>query len=151
MPNNLHILDTEYGYPFSGAHRADYHAALLQKARAVGVQIETNSPVKSYDFDNARITLVDGREFSADLIVAADGLRSIARRQMFFSSADADDFIDTGLIANRTIIPREKLENDHDLAHLVQKSEYHVWIGPGAYCLAYPIRNGAFCNIIFYV
>jgi len=60
-------------------------ALLAERAREAGAEIRFNSTVKSADPASA-ITLESGQEFSADLVVAADGINSTIR--------DAHDLLD---------------------------------------------------------
>jgi 2-polyprenyl-6-methoxyphenol hydroxylase-like FAD-dependent oxidoreductase len=58
--------------------RAHIIALLAERARAVGVEIQFNQPVKSARRDGT-VTLADGRQHQADLIVVADGINSSIR------------------------------------------------------------------------
>ena len=62
-----------YGAPYYLVHRADLHAALLDAARRVGVEIFTEKNVTKYDLDMPGVKTADGQEYMADLIIAADG------------------------------------------------------------------------------
>jgi 2-methyl-3-hydroxypyridine 5-carboxylic acid dioxygenase len=55
--------------------RATLHRILLDAATAAGVEIDTGSEVVGADAEGT-ITLADGRRLAADLVVAADGVRS---------------------------------------------------------------------------
>lgn len=63
-----------YGAPYYLVHRHDLHAELLNVARRAGVSIHTNQRVTSYDFDAPSATTQDGKTWTADLIVCADGM-----------------------------------------------------------------------------
>lgn len=69
----------QYGAPYFVVHRAHLHNALYEQALALGVTIRLNSKVDSYDADTATIVTADGRGFTGDLIVAADGKCSPTR------------------------------------------------------------------------
>lgn len=66
--------EEKLGAPLWQIHRADLHAALLEKAVEAGVNIRMSSKVKKYDWDEPSATLDDGEVLKADVIVAADGL-----------------------------------------------------------------------------
>ncbi|GAA92097.1 FAD-dependent monooxygenase [Aspergillus luchuensis IFO 4308] len=75
-------LEPTYGYsmysmPRHSMHRALYHRAdpehVILGAEVVGIEDEPNSPT-------VKIRLADGREFSGEVLVGADGIRSIVRR-----------------------------------------------------------------------
>ncbi|SPB53539.1 FAD binding domain family protein [Aspergillus niger] len=75
-------LEPTYGYsmysmPRHSMHRALYHRAdpehVILGAEVVGIEDEPNSPT-------VKVRLADGREFSGEVLVGADGIRSIVRR-----------------------------------------------------------------------
>ncbi|GLA93998.1 hypothetical protein AtubIFM61612_003143 [Aspergillus tubingensis] len=75
-------LEPTYGYsmysmPRHSMHRALYNRAdsehVILGAEVVGIEDEPNSPT-------VKIRLADGREFSGEVLVGADGIRSIVRR-----------------------------------------------------------------------
>lgn len=67
-----HIAE-KYGAPYYLVHRADLHAALLDAAKKAGVAVHTSQRVVKYDFEKPSATTADGRTWTADLIVCADG------------------------------------------------------------------------------
>lgn len=62
-----------FGAPYYVIHRAHFHDALYQQALSLGVEVVVNSKVQSYDTSKPSITMVDGRAYEADLVIAADG------------------------------------------------------------------------------
>lgn len=60
--------------PYWVIPRHDYHKALHDMARDLGVTVKLGSKVVSYDSAAPTITLEGGQVISADLIVAADGM-----------------------------------------------------------------------------
>lgn len=95
-----------YGAAYYMMHRADLHALLVAAVRAndagairtgqrlVGVAIEQGKP---------RIDLVGGERLAADVLIAADGARSMVRTVLFGD----DDARFTGHIAWRLLVPAE--------------------------------------------
>jgi len=59
--------------PYYVIHRADYLQALCQRAVDLGVEVRTGCKVVDFDFDTPSVTLLDGSEHAADLVVAAEG------------------------------------------------------------------------------
>ena len=59
--------------PYYVIHRADFHSALVQRARDLGIEIKLGRKVADYDLSRSAIQLETGERFEADLIVAADG------------------------------------------------------------------------------
>ena len=62
-----------YQAPYYVAHRADYHMALSERARELGITIHLKSKVVEYNTAAGSIMTSDGQVFRGDLIVAADG------------------------------------------------------------------------------
>jgi len=135
----------KHGAPYWLVHRADLHAALLDAVVKAGVTVLTNKRIISYDFDAPSATTQDGETFTADLIVGADGIKSICRPLL---TGQPDVPRDTGDVAYRILIPGEKLLADPDLAHLIRDPCTTSWCGPDAHLVGYPIRNGEMYNIV---
>lgn len=138
------IVET-HGAPYYLVHRADLHAALLEAAQKAGVEILNNKRVVSYDFEAPSATTQEDEVFAADLVICADGIKSIARPLM---TGLPDIPRDTGDVAYRILIPGEKLLADEDLADLINDPCTTSWCGPEAHVVAYPIRNGEMYNIV---
>lgn len=69
-----------FGAPYYVIHRANLQLALHQLALDLGVKVRVNSEVKKYDPEAPRVELHNGTVHDADLIVAADGIKSEARK-----------------------------------------------------------------------
>ncbi|KAL1852447.1 hypothetical protein Daus18300_012206 [Diaporthe australafricana] len=113
------IVET-HGAPYYLVHRADLHAALLEAAQNAGVEILNNKRVVSYDFETPSATTQDDEVFAADLVICADGIKSLA----------------------------QKLLADDDLAELINDPCSTSWCGPDAHLVGYPIRNGEMYNVV---
>jgi salicylate hydroxylase len=73
----------ELGTPFWDFHRANLHAALLERAMQLGAKVVVGACVVDVEFVDveddgkgsvATTVLEDGRTFTADLVVGADGI-----------------------------------------------------------------------------
>ncbi|KAL1979191.1 hypothetical protein VTN96DRAFT_6526 [Rasamsonia emersonii] len=135
----------KYGAPYYLVHRHDLHAALLDAVTKAGVAVHTNQRVVSYDFDAPSATTADGRTWTADLIVCADGIKSVARPLL---TGRPDVPRDTGDVAYRILIPGKELLADPDLADLITSPATTSWCGPDAHLVGYPIRGGELYNIV---
>lgn len=62
-----------FGAPYYVIHRADFHAALHERALDLGVKVKLASRVLEYEPEEPSIVIENGSKVSADLIVAADG------------------------------------------------------------------------------
>jgi salicylate hydroxylase len=63
-----------HGAPYYLVHRADLHAGLLEAAEKSGVTIHKNQRVVEYNFEVPSCKTVDGKTWTADLIIGADGM-----------------------------------------------------------------------------
>ena len=126
-----------YGAPYVVMHRRDLLDILIAACREAGGDLETSSRVEEVDEtgDVALARCADGREFAAEVLVAADGLNSTLRRR--FSD---DEPIPSGFVAYRGAVPTEHVERRADLGDVV------AWIGPGLHLVQYPLRQGELYN-----
>ena len=85
--------------------RADLYEALKRVARDDGVEVVTGSKAISAD-PSGEVVLADGSRLTADLVVAADGLRSAIRESLRLTKS----FRPLGNGAIRLLIPRRKDE-----------------------------------------
>jgi salicylate hydroxylase len=138
------IVET-HGAPYYLVHRADLHDGLMTAARKAGVAIHAKKRVVSYDFEAPSATTDSGETFKADLVIGADGIKSICRPLL---TGKPDIPRDTGDVAYRILIPREKLLADPELADLITNPCTTSWCGPDAHLVGYPIRNGEMYNIV---
>lgn len=134
-----------HGAPYYLVHRADLHKALLETAVAAGVQVLRNKKIIAYDFSDPSAVNETGEIFKADLIIAADGIKSIARPLL---TGQEDRPRDTGDVAYRILIPGKDLLADPQLASLITKPSTTSWCGPDAHIVGYPIRNGQLYNMV---
>ena len=138
------IVET-HGAPYYLVHRADLHSALLAAARRAGVTVRTGKRVVGYDFEAPSATTQDGEVFRANLVIAADGIKSVAR-PLLTGRPDAPR--DTGDVAYRILIPGRQLLADPELAGLITDPCTTSWCGPDAHLVGYPIRGGELYNVV---
>ncbi len=79
----LQALRKQYGVPMVAVHRADLQAALLAELEPGVLQTDATCEGFEQDDKHVRLRLSNGREASGDLLIGADGLRSVIRAQMF--------------------------------------------------------------------
>ncbi|WP_216631334.1 FAD-dependent oxidoreductase [Nocardiopsis coralli] len=129
-----------YGAPYIVAHRADLHRLLWKTAEAEGVRLFNDVRIESVDNTpgGARAVAADGREFTADAIVAADGIKSSVRKQLFSD----DEPVASEYVAYRGAIPTERASHSKDMDAVV------VWLGPECHLVQYPLRGGELFNTV---
>ena len=144
-----HLMDLieQYGAPYVTSHRVDLHNALRDlaagsKGPGRPVDIVTNTDVVSYDPIEGSISLRDSSMRTADLIVAADGLHSIAHKCVL---GEERSVIPTDTTALRFMIPSEDIMANHITAPLLAKGDGQFTILCSAdrqtWILRYPCRK----------
>ncbi|RKL31235.1 hypothetical protein BFJ72_g11252 [Fusarium proliferatum] len=119
-------FEDRYGAPYFVIHRADFHRALCRRAEDLGVKIVTDSRVTDYDESIPSATTFDGREYRADLVIAADGVKSHAR-SIVLGGSDLPPQ-KTGFAAYRATVNTEEMKQDEDTAWLLEKPGINIWL-----------------------
>ncbi|KAL2844124.1 FAD/NAD(P)-binding domain-containing protein [Aspergillus pseudoustus] len=132
--------------PYYVVHRADFHSALCHRARDAGVKIELGARVVGYSAVGGSVTLADGTEHSADLIVAADGIKSVAR--MVLLEGQEMSFTRPGFAAYRAVVEVEKMRNDPELSWILERPALNIWIGDSRHVMTYTIGAGKAFNMV---
>lgn len=128
-------------------HRADLHNALIKKAlELTNVELRENSHVAKVDFGATSVTLTNGKIVGADMIIAADGIKSTIRDQLL--GGDACKPIATGDAAYRIMLPKNVMENDPELKKLIATPDATRWLGPERHLVAYPVRGHELFNVV---
>jgi salicylate hydroxylase len=94
-------------------HRQDLHSALKAAATShtrpgTPVRLRTGCPVRKVDTLAGKVELASGEVVDGDLIIGADGIRSVVRDSVLESSVQS---VPTGLCAYRLLIPTANLKN----------------------------------------
>jgi 2-polyprenyl-6-methoxyphenol hydroxylase-like FAD-dependent oxidoreductase len=127
-----------YGHPYLVAHRSDVLGILLRACqREPLVTLENNRTVVSVEErpDHAAVTFADGDEYTADVLIGADGIKSRVRQLL-----DTSEPVFSGHIAHRGAIDIAAVHTDVSTADVV------LWIGPGIHLMQYPVRRGELYN-----
>ena len=123
--------------------------ALEQKEN---VTLHLNSMVDKVEWDEsgrAQVTLTNGKAYSADVVVGADGVRSKTRAELYkYWGLGEDESKSTGEEAYRVVIPAETLLASDELRYLIEEPTGMRDIGPGAHVVMYPIKGKTLYNIV---
>lgn len=124
----------------------------MKRAQELGVSVILNSKVSNIDFgsasgDKARVTVSEGRTYTADLVVGADGLWSTCR-STFLGRKDPP--LPTGDLAYRIVLNIDQIK-DEKLREMVQTPACRFWAGPDAHVVAYSMRGGDMYNVVLLV
>jgi salicylate hydroxylase len=130
-----------YGAPYVVIHRSDLLTILVEACANAGVTLRSATRVQDVvtSDDTATITS-DAGEFTADLALAADGIRSALRRGL---SDDAP--VASGYIAYRGAFPVSELDVELDENAL---QDIVVYLGAGCHLVQYPLRGGEILNTV---
>ena len=105
---------------------------LYQTAVAAGVDFRFGLRVVEVNEVKPSVTLEDGSELSADLIVGADGANSIVRQKIMTGV----NRVDTDMVAHYLLISKEKMMSSPDLAPIFEDENMNFWIGPKTYVIS---------------
>lgn len=135
----LDLADTRhrYGSPYVVIHRSDLHATLLREAKRLGADLVTACKVTRVEqvAGGAR-AISEGRADSAEIVIAADGLRSVIRPLL-----SDDEPVSSAYVAYRGAVPIEKVK---DLG--ISLHDVVIYIGPRCHFVQYPLRQGEMFN-----
>jgi salicylate hydroxylase len=113
-------IEEVHGAPQYVVHRPELLNTFLEGGLALPtVTLRTNSHVETVDFDAPSVTLRGGETCTADVVIAADGLKSVCRARLFKKLGLIDKARPTGDAAYRIVIPAESLLADSVLKHLI--------------------------------
>jgi 3-hydroxybenzoate 6-monooxygenase len=153
---DLRDMERRYGTPYMVIHRSDLHGLFLRACQDAGVDLRTSRHVIEYATvspgdtdsagrtgssgspgpDGARVRLADEEIHAARLVVAADGLHSVARGQLV-----GDEPVNSAYVAYRGAVPIDKVRENH-----VSETDVVVYIGPRCHFVQYPLRGGQMFN-----
>jgi salicylate hydroxylase len=123
-----------------GMHRADILNALAAALPAESIHTNHRCIGFSQTEDVATLSFENGRSADADVVVAADGIRSAL--QPFVVEPSPPEY--SGFRAYRGLVERDKLESWRDRTH-------QVWMGHGKHFMVFPVRSGKLLNYVGFV
>ena len=132
-------MEAQYGAPYYHIHRADLHKLLFDLAEP-HMALRLNAQVVAVDPDAPSVTLKSGEVVRGDLVVGADGVKSLVQQVVLGYTNPADP---TGDAVYRAIVPSELLLNDPELREFVDVPEMTGWMGPRRHIMAYNIVSAA--------
>jgi salicylate hydroxylase len=128
--------------------RFDLHDALVATAteeagEGTPVEIVLDARVEGIAANGpelATIAFSGGRQESGDVVIGADGIRSVVRESVF-GAGPAPTF--SGRVTNRHLLDRAWFDDDPPLAEIFARPAQNIWIGPGGHVITHPTRGGA--------
>lgn len=132
---------SKYGYPYLTVYRPDLLDALaagVRKIRPEAIHLGSRITSLREESDAVVLEMEGGREARGDVLIGADGVRSVVREKLW--GGGKPKF--SGMVAWRGVIPMERLP-----AHQ-RVMVGSTWIGPGGHVVCYPLRRGELMNFV---
>jgi len=130
-----------HGAPYTQLHRADFHNILADRARAFNpdvVRLNRRATGFAESADGVTLHFADGSSAAGDLLIGADGLKSVVRKQIVGEVPATY----TGDAAWRITVPIERLPPNF------LEQVMSVFMGPGGHVVIYYLRAGALLNFV---
>jgi salicylate hydroxylase len=130
-----------HGAPYTQLHRADLHDILAAKAREFDPAIvRLNHKVTGFSETNDGVTVrfENGATAAGDLLIGADGLKSVVARQIVGDIPA----VYTGDAAWRILVSAERLPKG------LLDEVMSVFMGPGGHVVCYYLRAGELLNFV---
>jgi salicylate hydroxylase len=125
-------MEERFGAPQLDLFRPDLQRVMIDAVPAGSLHLGAEVTAVRQDDDRAFVTLADGTEAGADLVVAADGIRSPVRRHLF----GAEDPAFSGTVVYRGVVPRQEVAD----LHPPRANMY--WLGPQRHGVSYWLSGG---------
>ena len=151
---DLSYIETTYSHPHMVGHRSDLAGAMYNHCKkqtsidfffstAVD-EMKSFTPKPSFI---ARPRKGAPYEVHADVVLAADGIKSTVRDQILKKLRVDAQIIDTNQAAYRIMLKREDMEHDPEMLDLIERDRVTRWIGEKRHLIAYPVSNKSIYNI----
>jgi len=133
-----------YGHDYLCAHRSDLHGLLLDAARQAGASIVSGFTIKTIaeSQEGTRAQginhLENAQHMDGKSLIGCDGLWSVVRHHLLHDGPPRA----TGHLAYRALLPSQSAPAA--AAH----QDVTVWLGPRMHVVCYPVRGGAWLNVV---
>lgn len=127
--------------PYNQAHRADLHDSLagcVRELKQHAIQLNKKATGFVEESDGVTLQFDDGTSAQGDLVIGADGVKSVIRDQI----CGAVPATYTGDAAWRVTVPANQLPVNF------MDQVMAVWLGPGLHAVCYYIRGGELLNFV---
>jgi 2-polyprenyl-6-methoxyphenol hydroxylase-like FAD-dependent oxidoreductase len=129
-----------FGNPYAVIHRVDVHCSLLEGAQETGrVSFHTSTRVEQIEQGGGAVTVTcgNGKTFSGQALIGADGIRSVVRAQYVNDPPRV-----TGHVVYRAVVDR------NDFPENLRWNAASIWVGPNCHLVHYPLRGGEQYNVV---
>jgi salicylate hydroxylase len=122
-------------------HRADFLNVLFDALPKGTVALGHRCIQLKQDGSRVRLSFANGASAGADVVIGADGIRSVVQREIGLQSQPTSE----GMMAYRGLIPAERLAWASNL------TDPALWLGSGRSFLLYPVARGRLINMVAFV
>lgn len=151
---DLRYIKETYGYPHMVGHRSSLAGSLFEACkRERNIKFFFATSAEDVDFWSPRPSFKvrprNGEPYTvtADVLLAADGLKSNIRTQMLRELKIDAQVQDTLQAAYRIMLKREEMQHDLELLELIDSDRVTRWIGEKRHIIAYPVSNKQIYNL----
>lgn len=134
--------------PRINGHRGELHNIIYQHAKDRGIDIRLGQRVTDYhETDDHAEVVVNGETMTADVVIAAEGVRSRGRKIVL---GFEDRPKSSGYAVYRAWFPGDAIAKNDMLKHFVVNGDTHQgFIGPDLHFLASSLKGGKEFNWVF--
>ena len=125
-------MEEHFGAPQLDFFRPDLHQVLADVLAPGVLRLGARVTTVGQFGDHVTLTLQDGSEVQADVAIAADGIRSPIRQQLF----GVEDPVFSGTVVYRGVAPRARALELHP------EHVNYYWLGPYRHGVSYWISSG---------
>jgi salicylate hydroxylase len=122
-------------------HRADFLNLLFAALPEGTVNLGHRCIQLREDGDRVHLSFANGVSAEADVVVGADGIRSVVQREIGLVSRPTSE----GTMAYRGLVPAERFTWASEL------KDPALWLGSGRSFLLYPVAGGRLLNMVAFV
>ncbi|KAL1861305.1 hypothetical protein Daus18300_008981 [Diaporthe australafricana] len=147
-------VEDKYGYPHCTGHRSHLAGGMYNGCKKEpAIRFKFSSQIASIDSFGPRPTFTvqprEGKAYQAeaDIILAADGIKSTTRHAILSHLGEEFGEADTGQAAYRIMLKREDMQHDPEMMALLESDCVVRWIGEKRHIIAYPVANKTIYNL----
>ena len=151
---DMNFVEATYGYPHALGHRSSLAGGMYEWCkREKAIKFIFSTAIEELISFSPRPTFKvkprhgDSFIVEADVVLAADGVKSVVRTQMLKQLGDEAEVSDTGQAAYRIMLSRDELRHDPELLALIDGDAAVRWIGEKRHIIAYPVSSKQVYNI----
>lgn len=137
--NDRSKISARYGAPYYTAHRADMVDVLSGGLDPATIHLGHRLTAIEERGDRVGLTFANGVEVEAEMVIAADGVRSVIRQALYGD----DNPSYTGQMVWRTLLDGADVPED-----VLEPTGHIQWVGKGRHILAYHLRGKSLVNVV---